>query len=100
MAIDTCKMHNMPGCPECAAKKDFEDAVKAGDDAKAAELLKAGADISRTAGPTLRVALKKKMDALVAGVLLSPHLRPDAIAKEGLTFEKVPPAGLPPPRHP
>ena len=89
MAIDTCKIHNLMACAICAAKAEFEDAVKSGDDAKAAELLKAGADISRTAGPTLRVALKKKMDKLAAEVLLSSHCKLEHIQKEGVTFEKV-----------
>jgi hypothetical protein len=87
--MDTCKAHNMPSCGQCAQKLAFEAAVKEGDDDKAAELLKAGADISRTAGPTLRVALQKKMDKLAAGVLLSPHLKHDALTKQNLTFEKV-----------
>mmetsp|Transcript_39473 Transcript_39473/g.70756 ORF Transcript_39473/g.70756 Transcript_39473/m.70756 type:complete len:248 (-) Transcript_39473:151-894(-) len=87
--MDTCKAHNMPSCGQCAQKLAFEAAVKEGDDDKAAELLKAGADISRTAGPTLRVALQKKMDKLAAGVLLSPHLKNDALTKQNLTFEKL-----------
>lgn len=89
MAIDTCKLHNAVACAVCAQKAEFEEAVKSGDDAKASEMLRGGADISRTAGPTLRVALKKKMDKLVAELLLSPHLKHDSIQKEGLTFEKV-----------
>eukprot|EP00951_Prasinocladus_malaysianus_P026080 scaffold230376_cov27-Prasinocladus_malaysianus.AAC.1 len=70
-------------------KTAFEEAVITGNDALAAALLAGGADISKTAGPTLRVGMAKRMDALVAQTLLSPHCKPAMIAKEDANFEKV-----------